>query len=434
MEVKNLRLDFLVAKALAPQENLNANKRAQGSFDSFLAAAGERQTRQDLPPENHRVESPKTDKATKHHEMAKTEEPTEYETVLLAYGEMEMGYEVAEVAVQVYEAALYYITDALELTEPELVQWLADENLTLYELEEPRNLPKFVEYVLGEAEPAEILTDPKLPQVYKALRETMEILKEPEKVPILKEVAVVIKEAPKGNTPIIRAEIENLEAKKVDGEIVVTEVKAAETSNVRDIRQQSSTQALPEQAVNPERPELPPITNPASNEAVATVHTAGQNMQQALELPQTIQNTPTAQTGPPVNAQDVINQIMTQVKVSYTGQNFTEIRMTLRPESLGEIVLRVMTQNGIVMAQFEAENQRVKEALEASFNQLRDALSEAGVAFGELNVYVRHEGEDRMHQFEREARAARRRVEELQTEEIPDTKDPLHTGVLDEVA
>ena len=430
MEIRNLRHDFFPGKTANPPENLNSKKRAN-SFDAFLSAAGERQ--QSFLTANERVESPGIDENTVRQETAPKEEYTDNDATPV-YEEVQIYHETytpTEEEALVYKAAFLYIADSLDLPVDELAQWLTDESIELYELDGPKNLPKFALYVLGETEPAEILTDPKLPLVYKVLKETMEILKEPKKVLVPNEQVLAGSESESGKTPIVRAEINNVVVIEEDGEVVVSENKTPENIETRGSRQPEGMAQTPERAQNPETPELPPPAQPASNEAAAPL-SAGQNNQQTVELPPTQGNTP--QTGTPVNAQDVINQIMTQVKVSYTGQNFTEMRMTLRPESLGEIVLRVMTQNGIVMAQFEAESQRVKEALEANFNLLRNALTEAGVAFGELNVYVRQEGDNRMGYFERERQAARRRMEEIQVEEVPDTRDLLHTGILDEVA
>ena len=89
----------------------------------------------------------------------------------------------------------------------------------------------------------------------------------------------------------------------------------------------------------------------------------------------------------PVAPREVINQIADRIRVEVRG-NITELRMLLRPESLGEVSLKIATVNGIVTAQFIAENQRVRQVIEANFAELRDALAERGVEVGELSVSV----------------------------------------------
>jgi flagellar hook-length control protein FliK len=99
----------------------------------------------------------------------------------------------------------------------------------------------------------------------------------------------------------------------------------------------------------------------------------------------------------------------------------------LRPESLGDIVLRVLTQNGIVTAHFIAENQRVRETLENNFNQLRDALEEQGIQFSELSVSVRQNADDQQTLFEWGRQHARNRAENIvpAVEPIPESIDSI---------
>ena len=78
---------------------------------------------------------------------------------------------------------------------------------------------------------------------------------------------------------------------------------------------------------------------------------------------------------------------MEKLKVS-VKPDLSEVKILLRPEQLGEVSLKIATQNGIVTAQFIAENQKVKEIIESNFNQLRDMLSEQGVDVGALEVNV----------------------------------------------
>ena len=93
------------------------------------------------------------------------------------------------------------------------------------------------------------------------------------------------------------------------------------------------------------------------------------------------------QTRAPDAPREIMNQIADRIRVEVRG-NITELRMLLRPESLGEVSLKIATVNGIITAQFIAENQRVRQVIEANFAELRDALAERGVEVGELSVTV----------------------------------------------
>lgn len=94
-----------------------------------------------------------------------------------------------------------------------------------------------------------------------------------------------------------------------------------------------------------------------------------------------------------INNTEVVAQIMEKIQVS-VKPNVSEIKMLLKPEELGEVSLKIATQNGIVTAQFIAESQKVKEIIEANFNQLKDMLSEQGINVGALEVNVSSNGEE----------------------------------------
>ena len=106
---------------------------------------------------------------------------------------------------------------------------------------------------------------------------------------------------------------------------------------------------------------------------------------------------------------DVINQLSDKIRVEVKADNTTEIKMVLKPESLGEVSLKIATQNGIVTAQFIAESQRVKEIIEAGFNQLRDILNQQGINVNALSVSVgqRNDQSGQMNQFMQQASSRR---------------------------
>lgn len=98
-------------------------------------------------------------------------------------------------------------------------------------------------------------------------------------------------------------------------------------------------------------------------------------------------NMPKTQVLRNINNTEVVTQIMEKIKVSVKPE-ISEVKMLLKPEQLGEVSLKIATQNGVVTAQFIAESQRVKEIIEANFNQLKDMLLEQGIDVGALEVSV----------------------------------------------
>lgn len=91
------------------------------------------------------------------------------------------------------------------------------------------------------------------------------------------------------------------------------------------------------------------------------------------------------------NKSDIINQVIKKADVFVQGSH-QEMVMKLEPESLGKLNLKIVIENGLVTAKFVAESQQVKEVLESSFNQLKDALQQKGISVQGFSVSVKQEG------------------------------------------
>lgn len=89
-------------------------------------------------------------------------------------------------------------------------------------------------------------------------------------------------------------------------------------------------------------------------------------------------------------AREIISQITDKAAVTLT-QEKSEIVMELKPETLGRLSLKVVTENGIVMAKFEAENSQVQRLLESNMQMLRDSLERQGIIVQDLSVSVRQD-------------------------------------------
>ncbi|NLY30524.1 MAG: flagellar hook-length control protein FliK [Firmicutes bacterium] len=91
--------------------------------------------------------------------------------------------------------------------------------------------------------------------------------------------------------------------------------------------------------------------------------------------------------GTPVNPRRVVEQIVRGVELNVKGEN-GEIRLQLKPDSLGEVEVRIATNNGLVSAAFVAESQRVKSLIEAGLPQLKQQLMEQGLNIQGFSVEV----------------------------------------------
>jgi flagellar hook-length control protein FliK len=94
----------------------------------------------------------------------------------------------------------------------------------------------------------------------------------------------------------------------------------------------------------------------------------------------------------PVQAREIINQVLEKAKVVLTGDK-SEMVIDLKPDSLGKLSLKVVTEHGIVMAKFVAENQQVKQVLETNMQLLKDSLEKQGMEVQGFSVSVRQDSQ-----------------------------------------
>jgi len=339
------------------------------------------------------------------------------------------------------EQAIANVAAILQVPVEVIVDLMEQQGMSAQDLLDSQAVLKLIQMAKGAESPAALLTDPVFPEQYKAINESMvELLEEAEIALALTAQSMEAgAKVQKEQGLAYAADLEGLEVINENGKLVVTDGAAgdevyADTTRTQSTQNTETTTTTEQQQLQSggqvqEGSTLPTLGEVVVDDAIAINPT----LQTDTTKPQVETVKPAAPT-PTLNATDVIEQIMSQVRVTQVGGQFTEMRMTLRPETLGDIVLRVLTQNGIVVAQFEAESQRVKETLEANFNQLRDALEEQGIAFSELSVSVRQDENERMNQMEHGRQRVRNRIDSVNGEEIPEETqsiDPYHNGYID---
>lgn len=96
-----------------------------------------------------------------------------------------------------------------------------------------------------------------------------------------------------------------------------------------------------------------------------------------------------------VTKDELFNQVIERAKLVLTDTQ-TQMEMTLKPESLGKLSLKVITENGIVMAKITTESQQVKAVIESNLVQLQESLKQQGLNIQNLSVSV---GQDKRQEF-----------------------------------
>lgn len=83
----------------------------------------------------------------------------------------------------------------------------------------------------------------------------------------------------------------------------------------------------------------------------------------------------------------IMHQITDYMKAQ-VSEGMSELEMQLHPESLGSLHVRLIAKEGMVTAQFTAQNDAVKTALESQMIQLQETFEEQGVKVEAIEVMV----------------------------------------------
>lgn len=124
--------------------------------------------------------------------------------------------------------------------------------------------------------------------------------------------------------------------------------------------------------------------------------TADQSVMTPLTLTQTVKqdipvmSLPAEEISPPVKEQ-VLQAIVQKARLISDGTQ-QQMQIQLKPEHLGTLNVQIAVENGAVTAKFLTDNPQVKQALEASFNQLKQDLQAQGFKVQDVAVSVAQQG------------------------------------------
>jgi flagellar hook-length control protein FliK len=323
---------------------------------------------------------------------------------------------------QAYEAVVYAVAEVLNIPTPEVETYLAKENIAPYELLDPTNQTKLVQAVYQAQTPVDLLAIPEIKEVFYELDATIKY-----------EYANISLE--KYQAQDIAPEDQLYPVHELANELLTTQQPT--TSNTTQQATQVQTQTT--NTVNVGETLLQTATTATSGEFQANYGEAPQDHIALAQNPLVLQNKPQATTDiklegqilptnidktatapkgitplaaqlQQINAPDIIEQIKAKVKATMNGNMVSELKMILKPENLGEVTLRVLSENGIIQAKFYAENQRIKEIIESNLSELRESLAEQGIDVSELTVTVSQEENNQLENFLLEQQKSQQRI------------------------
>jgi flagellar hook-length control protein FliK len=143
----------------------------------------------------------------------------------------------------------------------------------------------------------------------------------------------------------------------------------------------------------------------------------------------------TAYSSAYIDREDVLRQVTDNIKLNISGDS-TSMELQLHPASLGTVNLQIVSNNGVITANLQVQNETVKSVLEAQLVQLLETFEEQGQKVEAIEVSVAgydldrslnqetgsQDGERREGTAQGVGRTARRRINlnELDEEDIED--------------
>ena len=294
---------------------------------------------------------------------------------------------------KVDEAADKMLSDAadeLSLTEEELLSVLQSLSLTPVDLLTKEGLQQVVLAVSGETDFANFLTDETMFTTLQNLNGELQTtlseladglgISQDEVQDFLTEL---VNKA--DGASALQAEALSTEEVPAEGtEDTVTDVKnGSSTENVTDDR------TVSEDAVPGKEVEKQTEKEASGEEKSFTGDKASDTFAQSLKAGQTDNAQAAAEITPhfDVETENIIRQITDYMRGNVTD-GVSEMDMQLHPANLGSVHIHLEAKEGVLTAQFTAQNESVKNALESQMIQLRDSFKEQGFTVEAIEVVV----------------------------------------------
>ncbi len=131
------------------------------------------------------------------------------------------------------------------------------------------------------------------------------------------------------------------------------------------------------------------------------------------------------------DTQDIMRQILDYMRIQVRPGE-SSLEMQLHPESLGSLHIQIASKGGVVTANFIAQNETVKAALESQMIQLRESFEQQGVKVEAIQVTVQaHAFEQNLEQGRGRGNGEGQTPRRARTRRI-DLNAPLETESLEE--
>lgn len=320
--------------------------------------------------------------------------------------------ETQETVEKAAEELVSEIVDVMDIPLEKVEEAMEVLGLTAVDLFDPANLKQLLLNLTDNADELALVTDEtlygNLQELFQTVDETLVTLQEElglsaEELDSLMAQMSAEEKTPVEETPVLtmpetEAPIAQEPEVSVEGmkDYAVSVQKDGATVQIKvTVDDASGEKHVSEQITDTAKPDTTPVLkkeNAADTGHKGEEHAAGNSAGNAF-----LQNL-TGNTGEveapverPVYTQPETNQIMNQI-VEYMKFNIKpetqEMEMQLHPASLGTVHVQIAAKDGVITAQFAAQNETVKAVLETQMIQLKEQFEEQGIKVEAVEVTV----------------------------------------------
>lgn len=395
---KSLIMDFA---AKAPEKVQNTGE--TGSFTDVLSKQTEESQ---VTSKTETTSQTETEPATKTQVNQNGRDRVKTDDVSETQGkEAEMAAEEAKEAIEeAGMAVVKEIAEELGVSEEAVLEAMEVLGLTAVDLMQPENLNLVVMQAAGETDPMALVTNAELGDALKNLNQFVQNLKNE-----LQATFTISEEQLKGLIEQVQEESQNsvqtaavaeASAQEEQPQIIVENL--TEEGAGTQVEGTKNTTDNPAEQLNAKAQNtgvevtVTETTGKEAGQQSAGQETGGQNaavnqnvFAQNLNQTTTAQGTTAAEAIPfaTQQTQEIMDQIMDYMKIQIKPE-VTQLEMQLHPESLGNVNVHIASKEGIITAQFTAQNETVKAALETQIIQLKETFAEQGVKVEAIEVSV----------------------------------------------
>lgn len=311
------------------------------------------------------------------------------------------------------------VADAFGMTGEEVQEIMGELGMEQLDALDPGRLGELIMAVTGEEDMASLLTDEELYGSYKELMQQLtqalegtseELNVEPEQ---LQEISAQLQKHKAGDVPQIQEfQVERAAAALSEPVIEVSAEKTEEPRSRETDDSKVSSEMPGMDAAAEDRTAMERADNEggASRKEERDSRKSGNHAERgeasnfftqtpgAERFEAQIQQTAGTQSPWDTDTQNIMRQIMDYMKLNLKG-DMSSMEMQLHPASLGTLQIQIASKGGVVTANFIAQSEAVKAALETQMATLQERFAEQGVKVEAIEVTVQtHEFEQNLEQ------------------------------------